>query len=269
MPEGDTIHRTARTLRRAIGGERINAYWTRLPSLRGAALEGRRVKAVRARGKNLLIDFDGGASHAPITMHTHMLMTGSWHIYRDGDRWKKPRRAADIVLSTPRWNAVAFSVPMAALLRSDSASSLLRRLGPDLLDPSVSDDSLLERLQADGGSPLGEALLRQSNLCGIGNVYKSEVCFIEGLNPFLPVAQQPKEGLRRTIRTARRLLKRNLRGASRITTGPTREQRLWVYGRSGDLCFRCDTAIAMRRQGSTGRSTYYCPACQNVNRITK
>ncbi len=258
MPEGDTIFRAARTLHRALGGKTIEAFATRLPQLQGARLVGRRVERVRPRGKNLLMELDDGR-----VLHSHLLMSGSWHIYREGDRWRKPRRRADVVITTEPWRAVAFDLPVARLLKSERASPLLRQLGPDLLDEAVRLEDVLPRLRRANELPLGVALMRQHVVAGIGNVYKSEVLFLARLDPFAAVSSVGDDALLGVLSTARELMQRNLVGFAR-TTRKRWEGRLWVYGRAGEACRVCGGSLRMRRQGDDGRSTYYCPACQGV-----
>ena len=256
MPEGDTIFRAARRMHAALAGERVEALRSAHPKLVRARLEGRTIERVRARGKNLLVDFDDGR-----ILHTHLKMRGSWHLYRPGERWKKPARAATVELVTRPFVAVAFSMPVVDLLRAEHASAQLRELGPDLLDEALPDALFVARLRQVDALPLGVALMRQRVLSGIGNVYKSEVLFLERRDPFAPVATQEEAALEALIARARRLMRRNLVGFPR-TTRKRYQGRLWVYGRSGEPCRVCATTVRMRRQGDDGRSTYFCPACQ-------
>ncbi|MGF1467225.1 MAG: Fpg/Nei family DNA glycosylase [Sandaracinaceae bacterium] len=257
MPEGDTIHRAARTLQRAIGGREVTRFSSVLPELEQADLAGRQVREVTARGKNLLVHFDDGR-----VLHTHMRMEGSWHIYRPGEPWRKRASGAHAVLETDDWVAVCFHAPLVELLASEDHSAQLRGLGPDLLDPDVDLDEAVRRLRGHGHLPIGEAVMRQQLVAGIGNVYKSETLFLLGLDPFRPVAESDDATLREALQRARALMKQNLRGFPRVTRRGYDGQRLWVYGRQGKACFRCRTPIRMRRQGTAGRSTYWCPACQ-------
>ena len=192
-----------------------------------------------------------------------MQMTGSWHLYRAGERWQKPRRQAVLVMETEPWIAVGFNIPVVELLDRERDSRTLRTLGPDLLDPDAALEDILPRLREVDPLPLGVALMRQSTVAGIGNVYKSEVCFIRRLDPFALVSVYDDEVLLGALGEARRLLRKNLRGPHRITTR-SGNVPLWVYGRAGDACLVCETSIAMRRQGDMGRSTYYCPECQQT-----
>lgn len=259
MPEGDTIHRAARRMHRALAGKEITRAESRAPKVRAEKLQGATIEAVRARGKHLVVHLADGRA-----LRTHLQMTGSWHLYRATDRWRRPRRQMVLLLETDPWHAVAFNLPQAELLRSADHSKQLRRLGPDLLDPEVDLDEALRRLGANGELPLGVALMRQDLVAGIGNVYKSEVLFLERLDPFAPVRSIPPEQLRATLERARALMRRNLRGRKRNTTG-RRDLSAFVYGRSGEACLECGATIRMRRQGDGGRSTYWCPRCQGTD----
>lgn len=257
MPEGDTIHRAARRMHRAIAGKRIERAESRAPKVLARHLEGAVVEAVRARGKHLVIRLEDGRA-----LRTHLQMTGSWHLYRTSDRWRRPRRQMVLLLETDPWHAVAFNLPQAELLRSEAHSKQLRRLGPDLLDPECDLEEAIRRIEREAQLPIGVALMRQDLVAGIGNVYKSEVLFLEGLDPFAPVSAIGAERIRRALERARTLMHRNLRGRRRNTTGRSDGMTKHVYGRSGEGCPECGATIRMRRQGSGGRSTYWCPRCQ-------
>jgi endonuclease-8 len=265
MPEGDTIHRTAEVLRAALAGRRITAARAQArPGLRRVPDLGRLVGAtvteVEARGKHLLIGFDSG-----LTLRSHLRMTGSWHRYRPGERWRRPAFAASAILETADAVAVAFDTPTIELLTDADLrrSRPLNELGPDLLARDFDAPEALRRLRERDGEQLGNALLDQRAVAGIGNVYKSEVAFLEGIFPWAPVASLSDKALTAALRTARRLLQANTRGGARVTTGiPRRGQGLWVYGRAGRPCRRCGTRIEVARQGELARLTYWCPRCQ-------
>ena len=271
MPEGDTIHRSADVLRRhLLGGEVLEAWSQPRPGLarvpRLSRLVGRRVESVEARGKHLLIGFDGG-----LWLRTHLRMRGSWHRYRVGEAWRLPQSRASAVLRTDATVAVCFDAPEVELLTAAELARhpALTSLGPDLLGASFDADEAVQRLLATPATSLGEALLNQRAVAGIGNVYKSEVCFLEGLDPWSPVGGVDPDALRAALATARRLLRANLRGGARVTTGVGAPGRsLWVYGRAGRPCRRCGTLIAGRRQGEQARMTYWCPRCQSAGRPT-
>jgi endonuclease-8 len=265
MPEGDTIHRTAEVLRAALAGRRVTAARAqprpglrRVPDL--SRLVGATVVRVEARGKHLLIGFDNG-----LTIRSHLRMSGSWHRYRPGEPWRRPGRQASAIIETPESVAVAFNTPVVELLTDADLrrSGPLLALGPDLLAETFDADEALGRLRERASEQIANALLDQRAVAGIGNVYKSEVAFLERLDPWAPVAAVTDDELRGALRTARRLLRANTRGGARVTTGSTvRGQGLWVYGRAGRPCRRCGTTIAVRRQGELARLTYWCPRCQ-------
>ena len=267
MPEGDTIFRTAEVLRAALVGRRItNARAQPQPGLRRvpdlSRLIGATVTSVEARGKHLLIGFDNG-----LTLRTHLRMSGSWHRYRPGEPWRMPRRLASAILETAEAVAVAFNTPVVELLTDADVrrSHPLTSLGPDLLAAEFDVGEALRRLRERDDEQLGNALLDQRAVAGIGNVYKSELAFLERLDPWASVAAFEDAELTAALRTARRLMQTNLRGGARVTTGSSvRGQGLWVYGRAGRPCRRCGTRIEHRRQGELARLTYWCPRCQRA-----
>lgn len=263
MPEGDTIFRAADTLTRAIGGKIVRRARSSLSALAGAeSLAGHRIERVEASGKHLIIAFDDGR-----VIHSHMRMTGSWHIYRPGEAWLKPERMARIVLETDDFVAVCFNAPVVELLRAGAGASgaphpSVRHLGPDLLKDNFDGIEARRRLQALAPAPIGDAIMRQTAVAGIGNVYKSEVLFLCRVDPFLSVGALSDEALDRVIEKGRELMGQNLGGGPRTTRRALHGPRVWVYGRSGEPCLVCGTIIRMRRQGLAGRSTYWCPGCQ-------
>ncbi|MFP5327846.1 MAG: DNA-formamidopyrimidine glycosylase family protein, partial [Acidimicrobiia bacterium] len=221
MPEGDTIFRTAEVLRAALVGRRIvGARAQPRPGLRRvpdlSRLIGATVERVESRGKHLIIGFDNG-----LTIRSHLRMSGSWHRYRPGEPWRRPERQASAVLETPESVAVAFNTPVVELLTETDLrrSRPLTSLGPDLLGREFDADEALHRLRERDGTELGNALLDQTAVAGIGNVYKSEVAFLEGLNPWAPVRAFDDAELHAALAGARRLLLANTRGGARVTTG--------------------------------------------------
>jgi endonuclease VIII len=267
VPEGDTIFRAARSLDRILTGRRLTGF-----ELRGAAaarggprrqpLPGELVTSVRAQGKHLLIAFDGG-----LTLHTHMQMTGSWHAYRPGERWKKSPAAARVVIEVaeaeqpdvPVAVAVCFSAPVVELIEEPEAHPRLAALGPDLCRPDADLGEAVARLgRLPSTTEIGNALLDQRVASGVGNVYKSEVLFACGVDPFAAVGTLAGPLRLRLFETAARLLRANLDTSGRTTV----DGGLAVYGRAGRPCRRCGTTIRTHRQGEAARSTYWCPACQ-------
>ena len=262
MPEGDTIPRAARTLHRVLAGRRVIAG--RAPALPGGGegLAGRTVSAVEARGKNLLVHFQDGAA-----LRTHMRMTGSWHVYRPGERWRKLGSQARVVLETDAWVAVCFSAPVVELLAPGEAErhEPLASLGPDILGEEFDFEEAVRRLRSLGETPLGEALLSQRAVAGIGNIYKSETLFLARADPFAPVGGVEEKTLARILARARELMRAALGPSprsTRRTLSRDAAERTWVYRREGRPCRRCGTEIRMRRQGIDRRSTYFCPKCQ-------
>jgi endonuclease-8 len=274
MPEGDTIFRTAQTLDRALGRQVVIRFASVLPALtrvdQDAPIAGRVVERVWSQGKHLLIGFSGG-----LVLRTHMRMNGSWHVYRPGERWRRPRTLGRIVIETATFVAVAFHVPVAEFHagRDLERGRVLGELGPDLLANTFDVETALRRLRQRAQVAVGDALIDQRAVAGIGNVYKSEVLFVCGVNPFTQVERLTDGDLRRLVETARRLLQANVAPGTdagiatyhplRRTTGRAHpEARLWVYGRAGLACRRCGGPIQRRKQGPDARSTYWCPRCQ-------
>lgn len=262
VPEGDTLHRVAQQISIQICGKQILAARARAELHGAPELAGHTLSRAEARGKHLLLSVDNG-----ITVHSHLGMTGSWHIYPRGERWRKPPQRAALALRFDTHDLVCFSPK---LIKLEDAGGLRRkpmlsRLGPDLLAENFDADAALSRLRRHRQLAIGEALMNQQLVAGIGNVYKSEILFMTRLDPFRPVADFDDETLRSCLRTARHYMRRNLEGLRRKFRGSTLGDRLWVYRRRGMACLECATPIAMRRQGEAARSTYYCPQCQGVS----
>ena len=260
MPEGDTLSKAAARLRPALEGYRLTRF--EAPRLVGdAPRTGQQIEVVEARGKHLLIHFEGG-----LVLRTHLRMTGSWHLYREHERWQKPPHLARAVVgSDSGWVAVCFQAPVVETYhRRGPEPAALATLGPDLcLAESLTDpvlDEVLDRAArlGDPHATLGEALLDQRIAAGIGNVYKSEACFAVGVDPGTPLGDVAADLRRRAWSTAARQLQANLDHAERRT----HPAGLAVYGRRGQPCHRCGTPIRMARHGPQARSTYWCPACQ-------
>jgi|ERR1039458_687327 endonuclease-8 len=278
MPEGDTIFRSARTLNRALGGKTVTAFRSTFPWLTrfndDTPLRGQTVEYVESRGKWVLIHFSGGG-----TLITHMLMNGSWHIYRPGERWQQPAINMRIVIETSEFHAIGFRVPVAEMhtARSLARDRRIPRSPNDLLSEAFDTEAAVRRMQSYPDEEIGNVLLRQHVLAGVGNVFKSEVCFVAELNPFRKVATLSEQQIQETIRIARQQLGANiLEGSGNMIvtyTGPGRRTTrqadpsasLWVYGRRGEPCRRCGEPILSRLQGSGARLTYWCPRCQPMS----
>ena len=279
MPEGDTIFRAARTLNRALAGQTVTRFETVLPQLsridQDSPIAGRTVESVESRGKWMLMRFSGD-----LTLITHMRMNGSWHIYRPGEPWRRGRHRMRVAIETKDFIAVGFDVPVAEF--HDSASLArhpsLTRLGPDVLEESFDPAVAATRLREFGELPIGEALLRQSVLAGIGNVYKSEVCFACQVNPFRRVSTLSDAELLCLTTRAQAYLRANVTDASgdgivtytgfrRTTRRADPGSRLWVYGRNNQPCRHCGRGIQSRRQGEAARVTFWCPVCQPLSPV--
>ncbi|WP_125610182.1 Fpg/Nei family DNA glycosylase [Specibacter cremeus] len=269
MPEGDTVWRQARDLHRALAGERLARSDFRVPSLAAVDLAGRVVEGVRAHGKHLLMDVSAG-----VVIHSHLGMDGIWHIYPTGDpapRWRRPAHTARAVLRTERAVVVGFSLATLEVVPATRLDDVVGRLGPDLLGPDWYPAEALRRLRQDPARPIGLALLDQRNLAGIGNIYRSELCFLGGVHPATPVGAVPD--LVRMVELAKRLLEANKDRAVRSTTGgPSRgDGALWVYRLAGRPCKRCGSIIRHATLGDPAvparpaRDIYYCPRCQPVS----
>ena len=259
MPEGDTVYQAAKRLHGALAGKVLTRFDLRVPKYATADLTGRTVLDVTPRGKHLLTRIEGG-----LTLHSHLKMDGSWKVYAPGQRWSGgPAHQIRAILGTADRTAVGYRLPVLELLRTAEEHRAVGHLGPDLLGPDWDPDTALENLLRDPARPLGEALLDQRNLAGIGNVYKSELCFLLRATPWLSIGALPTEHAARLPDLARRLLDANRDRPARSTTG-RREQNLFVYGRAPRPCLRCGTPIRVADQGdgSRERPTYWCPTCQ-------
>jgi len=275
MPEGDTIFRTARALGRALTGRLVTGFRSTYPLLTrfndDTPLVGQMVERVEARGKWLLIHFSGGG-----TLATHMLMGGSWHIYRHGERWQQPRTNMRIVLENSEYVAVGFRVPVAEMHTAQSLKRhpLIPRAAADVLGGGFDAAEAARRLRARGNEAIADALLDQSVMAGVGNVFKSEICFVAGVHPFCKVAALAPNKVEEVVTAAQRLLAANVledSGEAIVTYGGRKRRTthasdpgasLWVYGREGEPCGRCGAPIRRRLQGPAARVTFWCQSCQ-------
>jgi endonuclease-8 len=273
MPEGDTIFRAARTLHRALAGQIVTRFDAALPALtrvdHDRPIAGLTIEAVTSRGKHLLMTLSGD-----LVLHTHMRMNGSWHIYRPGERWQRPSRDMRVLIATATFVAVGFNVPVAEFLstRDLARHRVLAALGPDLLDPSFDRDEARRRLLEHPRGAIAEVLLDQRVLSGIGNVLKSEILFVSGVDPFTVVADMAPAAIDRVLDAARDLLAANVLTRAqtlspalgrRTTRSLDPDAKLWVYGRGGRACRRCGARIESRQTGVDARLTYWCPRCQS------
>lgn len=278
MPEGDTIFRTARALGRALTTRQVSGFHSTYPLLTrfndDTPIVGQSVEQVESRGKWLLIHFSGGG-----TLATHMLMSGSWHIYRPGERWQQPRSNMRIVIENNDYVAVGFRVPVAKMLQPQELARATRipSAAIDVLSESFDSKEVLRRMQACADEEIADVLLHQEVLAGVGNVFKSEACFVTGTHPFRQVASLSTEGLGVLIAASRRLVAANVledSGETIVTYGGRNRRtthqadpgaRLWVYGRSGEPCRKCGEPIRRRVQGPDARVTFWCQHCQPMH----
>jgi endonuclease-8 len=256
VPEGDSVYRAARQLDAGLSGQVLTRSDFRIPSLATSDVSGATVLETVSRGKHLLTRFDNG-----ITLHTHLKMEGRWFVHPVGSRWRRPAHTARVVLRTPTTEAVGFQV-LLDLVRTEREADLVGHLGPDLLGPDWDAGLALANLQSDPDTSIGDALLEQRHLAGVGNVFKCELCFLGNVDPRTPVKVVPDLPL--IVEKAKLLLEANKDRGTRITTGDRRPgHQLWVYGRRGG-CLRCGTSIKKADLGPPGRErpTYWCPTCQ-------
>jgi endonuclease VIII len=260
MPEGDTVWLTAHRLNQALAGRELTTSDFRVPSLATVDLTGRTVVEVVARGKHLLARVDDDLS-----VHSHLRMDGSWYLSRTGG--PPPRRHPEhmirAILGNAEWRATGFRVHDLAVVRREREREFVGHLGPDLLGPDWDPPRAVANLRADPDAAIGEALLDQRHLAGIGNMYKCEVLFVERVNPWTPVGAVPD--LDRLVATAQRLLRANRDHPEQSTTGYSgRGREHWVYERGKQACLRCRTPVRRADQGAPPRArpTYWCPTCQ-------
>lgn len=264
MPEGDVVWRAARQLHAALAERVLTRTDFRVPRFATTDLTGRVVQGVISTGKHILARVDGG-----VTIHTHLRMDGSWRVRPAGGHPPRDHRVR-LVLANKQWQAIGYLLGVVEVLPTAREYTAVGHLGPDLLGPDWDRAEAVRRLLANPAQAIGEALLDQRNLAGIGNFYKSEVLFLRGVSPWRQVGGV--DDLEAMVELARRLLEANKDRADQVTTGdPARGQRSWVYGRAGQACRRCGTPVrtAAGTSGSrqadpvTGnRVTFWCPACQ-------
>ena len=272
MPEGDTIFRAARTMHRVLAGRVVTGFDCVYPLVTRAAeqhsVAGRTIESVTSRGKHLLIHFSGD-----LVLHTHMRMNGSWHLYPDGATWQRPLSDARVVVECAGVMAVGFTVPVVELLtaRELARHEALREMGPDLLGDSFDRNEAVRRIRARGREPIGDVLLNQRIVAGVGNVFRSEILFVAGVSPFRGAAALGDDDVLRLVDTARKILTASVMDHSqtlsraegrRTTRSLDPGQKLWVYGRGRRPCRRCGAAIQVEKTGLEARLVYWCPRCQ-------
>jgi len=263
LPEGDTVHLTARRMHDALAGEVLTKSDFRVPRYAELDLAGRRVQEVVARGKHLLVRLDDD-----LTIHSHFKMEGALHLLRPGEHLPGPTHEVRLVLETEGRVAAGMRLGALDVVPRGREDDVVGPLGPDLLGPDWDAGEAVRRLSAQRDVPVATALLDQRNLAGIGNVYKCELCFLRGLHPLTPVELVPD--LPGLVALARRVLWANRDHARHVTTGDLRPgRRHWVYGRKARPCLRCGTTIRKDGWGPVGeeRVTYWCPSCQPAHEL--
>lgn len=264
MPEGDTVYRAAKRLRSALEGKVITKSDIRVPAFAEVDLAGRRVDEVASLGKHLLMRV------GDITIHSHLKMEGVWQVYSRGERWRRPAHEARIILETEDVQAVGFALGILELFPREQEDQAIGYLGPDLLGPTWDAAEARRRFEAQGGRAIGLTLLDQRVMAGLGNVYRSELCFLRGVLPTRPTSDAGDPGV--WIDLSRRTMFANRDRPERVFTGDTRPGRQkWVYGRAGKPCRRCGTPIREGRldderapgEPTQDRVVYWCPRCQS------
>lgn len=265
MPEGDTIFRTATALRRWLLGREVTSTRTKVLGLQLQRVTGTTIEEVAPKAKHLLVRFSNG-----LVLHTHMRMTGSWHLYRAGERWKKPQWQAKIVIECGERIAVCFNAPVVELLlpSEERRHKSLSGLGPDVLGPE-SDESFdfAEVRRRARTKParqeIGVIILDQTVVSGIGNIYRCESLFIDRWNPWTPQSTLDDDQLDHLVNTAMKLMKLNVGpGSGTRDFGAGGPGNPWVYGRNGRPCRNCGTPIEKSRIGAQARDVFWCPNCQ-------
>lgn len=270
MPEGDSIFKTAAQLHVALAGQPVTRFATPVPELKEQSVAGQQVVQVRARGKYVILELSDGRA-----LLSHLRMQGRWIVY---DKARLSSRQRAWLQREPRWDdeqttliletrtavAVLEHAAVAELAPLSEIEQRLSSLGPDLLAPDYDANEALRRLREHPELSIGEALMLQSAVAGIGNVYKSETLFLEKVSPWASVGSLDDATLARLLNRARNLMRRNLKGPRRTTFGTFAGSAYFVYERSGQHCLKCDSKIRMLRQGTLQRSTYFCALCQCV-----
>ena len=260
MPEGDTVFLAGRMLDRALAGKTLSRTDFRHPALATADLSGHTVLGVRTVGKHLFTRFSD-----ELSLHSHLMMDGAWEIYAPGARWRHPAHHVRVILAAPGVQVVGFRLHELKILPTDAESQLVGHLGPDLLDPEWTDEHTtraVAALRTEPGRELGQALLDQRVMAGIGNLYKCEIAFLLGVTPWTRMSDVDAA---KTVALARKLLTANAWRHEQSTTGElARGRRTWVYERTRQGCFRCGGRVRVAEQGQDvrRRPTWYCPRCQ-------
>lgn len=271
MPEGDSVYRATARLHHALAGKSILRSDFRVPALSTVDLAGYTVSEILPRGKHLLMRLQPPATaepafnQPPLTLHSHLLMEGRWDLYGPGARFKRPAHTARVVLACDGVTAVGFDIAQVKLVPTAEEAQLVGYLGPDLLGPGWDAQAAAANFRAQPHRGIGEALLDQRLMAGVGNIYRCEVLFLTRLHPLTPVGQVVDLG--KVIEMSQRLLEVNKERSRRVTTGLARTREpYWVYGRAGKPCLRCGAKIQLLKIAAEDlgleRDCYFCPSCQ-------
>jgi len=259
MPEGDTIHRAASAMRTALGGKAMTRFDA--PRLIGPVPQaGRTIEKVESHGKHLEIEWDNG-----MILHTHMRLSGSWHLYRQGEKWRRPYEQMRASLENADWVAVCFNAPLVETYRRPDKRRHpgMGRLAPDLCRPDADLGLLVNLLLSypDADERIAEVMLDQRVMHGVGNVYRCEVLWATGISPFARVGDLSEADAVRLVNTAASQVRAHIDHPERVTANDV-SGGLAVYGRNGQRCPRCTGSVDMRRMGLHNRILYWCPGCQ-------
>jgi endonuclease-8 len=273
VPEGDTIFRTAVVLRRALAGQVVAGFEITAPkvsaAVRGEAIVGSRVDAVESNGKHLFITFD---TPKRVVLHTHMKMSGAWHVYRPGERWWEPESEARVVIRTEHVVAPCFHPPIVELLSEKELGlhRVVSGLGPDIIRDEFDLEAAIRRLRANEDRDIATALLDQHVISGIGNVFKVEALFLAHTSPWAQVRELDDAKLREIVVHARKLIRVNRAGGPRRTHfGLNAGERMWVDERAGLPCHVCGTMVESGWHPDEVRKSWFCPKCQDVTVVPK
>lgn len=271
MPEGDTIFRTATVLRRAIGGQVVTGFEAVAPRVTAAARDeeivGSSVDVIESDGKHLFITF---STPKRVVLHTHMKMSGSWHVYRPGEAWWEPESEARVVIRTERAVAPCFHPPIVELLTEKELGlhRVVSQLGPDIIRDDFDMDEAIRRVRTNEDRDIATALLDQRAISGIGNVFKVEALFLARTSPWRQVRDIDDAKLREIIGHARKLIRLNRNGGQRRTYfGLNTRERMWVDERAGLSCRVCGTRVESGWHPEEVRKSWYCPKCQGVTDV--
>ncbi|GAA1224576.1 endonuclease VIII [Prauserella halophila] len=286
MPEGDTVFLTGRTVARALTGATVTGCEFRVPALATADLSGWVFTGVRTVGKHLFFRFrdgrddpDGRAGERELSLHSHLRMDGEWRVLHPSARRPVRDHRVRVVLTAGTAELVGIRVHDLAVMSTSDEHRRVSLLGPDLLDPEWTAEHTaraVAALTADPAREIGLALLDQTVMAGVGNLYKVETCFLLGVTPWTPVSDMDAGGATRAVALARRLLRANAARREQSTTGQlVRGRRTWVYERTRHGCFRCGGPVRVAAQGASegdggavrigteGRPVWFCPRCQH------